>query len=193
MKNINSIQNAIIQLEGGAFQKLFDAYLYKKYKFNNIQTLGVETGTNKTTKGTPDSYVVTNDGKYILINYGTVSSNPVEKIRADILSCFDKSKLSIPKEKIKKIICGHRSTNIHIEQFDNIMEIIDGIEIELIGIDTLSHDLALFYPHIAKDELGISIDTNQFFEIEDFVKIYDVNGINAPINCDFLHRELELN
>lgn len=87
---------------GGAFQKLFDAYLYKKYKFNNIQTLGVETGTNKTTKGTPDSYVVTNDGKYILINYGTVSSNPVEKIRADILSCFDKSKLSIPKEKIKK-------------------------------------------------------------------------------------------
>ena len=125
MKNINSIQNAIIQLEGGAFQKLFDAYLYKKYKFNNIQTLGVETGTNKTTKGTPDSYVVTNDGKYILINYGTVSSNPVEKIRADILSCFDKSKLSIPKEKIKKIICGHRSTNIHIEQFDNIMEIIE--------------------------------------------------------------------
>ena len=41
MNNINFIQNAIMQLEGGAFQKLFDAYLYKKYKFNNIQTLGV--------------------------------------------------------------------------------------------------------------------------------------------------------
>ena len=39
MGNINRIQNAIMQLEGGAFQKLFDAYLYKKYKFNNIQTL----------------------------------------------------------------------------------------------------------------------------------------------------------
>lgn len=49
MNNINFIQNAIMQLEGGAFQKLFDAYLYKKYKFNNIQTLGVQTGTNKTT------------------------------------------------------------------------------------------------------------------------------------------------
>ena len=54
MNNVNSIQNAIMQLEGGAFQKLFDAYLYKKYKFNNIQTLGVQTGTNKPTKGTPD-------------------------------------------------------------------------------------------------------------------------------------------
>ena len=181
-----------MQLEGGAFQKLFDAYLYKKYKFNNIQTLGVQTGTNKPTKGTPDSYVLADDGKYILINYGTVSSQSAEKIRADILSCFDTTKLLLPKDKIKKIICGHCSTNIHIEQFNSIMETIDGVEIELIGIDTLSHDLALLYPHIAKDELGIAIDTNQFFEVEDFVKAYDANGINAPINCDFFHRKPEI-
>ena len=37
MSNINLIQNKIMQLEGGAFQKLFDEYLYKKYKFKNIQ------------------------------------------------------------------------------------------------------------------------------------------------------------
>ena len=191
MNNINFIQNAIMQLEGGAFQKLFDAYLYKKYKFNNIQTLGVQTGTNKTTKGTPDAYVLTDDKKYILINYGTVSSQSAKKIRDDILSCYDKSKLLLPKDKIKKIICGYCSTNIHIEQFDSIMGTIEGVEIELIGIDTLSHDLAFLYPHIAKDELGIEIDTNQFFEVEDFVKSYDANGINAPINCDFLHRESE--
>lgn len=191
MNNINFIQNAIMQLEGGAFQKLFDAYLYKKYKFNNIQTLGVQTGTNKTTKGTPDAYVLTDDKKYILINYGTVRSQSAKKIRDDILSCYDKSKLLLPKDKIKKIICGYCSTNIHIEQFDSIMGTIEGVEIELIGIDTLSHDLAFLYPHIAKDELGIEIDTNQFFEVEDFVKSYDANGINAPINCDFLHRESE--
>ena len=47
------------------------------------------------------------------------------------------------------------------------MGTIEGVEIELIGIDTLSHDLAFLYPHIAKDELGIEIDTNQFFEVED--------------------------
>lgn len=40
MSKINVIQNAIKELEGGSFQKLFDAYLYKKYKFKNIQTLG---------------------------------------------------------------------------------------------------------------------------------------------------------
>lgn len=192
MSNVNLIQSAIMQLEGGAFQKLFDEYLYKKYKFKNIQTLGVQTATNKPTKGTPDSYVLTDDGKYILINYGSVSSQPAKKIRDDILSCFDKAKLSLSKDKIKKIICGHCSTNISIEQFSSIKESIEGVEVELIGIDTLSHDLALIYPHIAKDELGIPIDTNQFFDVEDFVKAYDANGINAPLDCEFLYREPEI-
>ena len=116
MGNVNTIQSKIMQLEGGAFQSLFDEYLYKKYKFTNIQTLGVQTATNKPTKGTPDAYVLTEDGKYILINYGSVSSQPADKIRADILSCFNTAKLSLEKDKIKKIICGHCSTNIHIEQ-----------------------------------------------------------------------------
>lgn len=40
-----------MQLEGGAFQSLFDEYLYKKYKFTNIQTLGVQTATNTKAKG----------------------------------------------------------------------------------------------------------------------------------------------
>jgi len=191
LKNVNFIQSAIMQLEGGAFQKLFDAYLYKKYKFKNIQTLGVQTGTNKTTKGTPDSYILTDEGNYILINYGTVRSQSAAKIKADILSCFEQSKLSLNKDKIQKIICGHCSTNIHIEQFDDIIDSIKGVDVELIGVDTLSHDLALLYPHIAKDELSIAIDTNQFFDIDDFVKAYDANGINAPIDCHFFYRESE--
>ena len=167
MSIINIIQDRIMQLEGGAFQSLFDEYLYKRYKFKNIQTLGIQTGTHKPTQGTPDSYVLTDSGKYILINYGSVTSKPVDKIKADILSCFDSGKLILERDKIEKIICGHCSTNIHIEQFSDIINSVDGIKIELIGIDTLSHDLALKYPHIAKSQLGISIDTNQFFEVED--------------------------
>ena len=103
MSNINLIQNKIMELEGGEFQKLFDEYLYKRNGFTNIQTLGVQTGTNKPTKGTPDSYVLTPEGKYILINYGSVASQSVKKIKSDILSCFNFSKLSIDRNKIEKI------------------------------------------------------------------------------------------
>ena len=189
MGRINLIQSKILELEGGAFQKLFDEYLYKRYRFNNIQTLGVQTGTNKPTKGIPDSYVLTDDGKYILINYGSVKAQPARKIKEDIMSCYEKAKQVIGAEKISKIICGHSSTNIHLEQFEDIIHGIDGVSVELIGIDTLSHDLAQLYPHIAKEHLGMQIDTNQFFDIEGFVKAYDANGITAPISYDFLHRE----
>lgn len=192
MSKVNTIQNAILQLEGGAFQSLVDEYLYKKYHFDNIQTLGVQTGTHKPTKGIPDSYVVTKDNKYILINYGSVKEKPAEKIKNDIMSCFDKGKLILDKGKILQIICVYTSTNIHLEQFDDIKEMIEDVEVKLIGIDTISYDLSIYYPNIAYDHLGIMIDTHQIFDIDDFIKVYDVNGMNSPINTRFFFREDEL-
>ena len=192
MSTINTIQNEIMQLSGGEFEKLFDAYLYKKYKFTNIQTLGVQTGTNKPTKGTPDSYVINDDGKYILITCGSVKDNSINKIKKDIQACFDKAKLSLDKEKIFKIICGHTSTNIHPDHFEDMRSLLGKVQVEPIGIDTISHDLFLLYPNIAKDFLNLSIDSHQIFDIDDFVSICDKSKINAPIGCDFLFREKEL-
>ncbi|MBR1989556.1 MAG: hypothetical protein IJ987_03710 [Firmicutes bacterium] len=133
MSKINAIQTAIKELDGGSFQKLFDAYLYSKYDFDNIQTLGVQEGTNKTTKGTPDTFVKQGD-KYILIMYGSVQNNAFTKLKGDILSCFDKSKLDIPKDKIIKIICVHSSSNIHIEHIEELNQLIKDVEIEVIGL-----------------------------------------------------------
>lgn len=192
MSKINYIQQGITQLEGGAFQRIFDAYLIKKYKFKNIQTLGVQTGTNKPTKGTPDSYVLNDDGSFTLICYGSVEKNAFEKIKTDILACFDGAKLTLGKEEISKIICGYLSTNLHIEQYKELMSLVDGVEIELIGIDTLSADL-MNYPSIVQDYLGISIDTHQIFDIDDFVQMCDRNKMNAPLACEFRFRTDELN
>lgn len=191
MGKINAIQNAIKELEGGSFQKLFDAYLFKKYKFNNIQTLGVQDGTNKTTKGTPDSFVVDEDGKYILIMYGTVEQDAFGKMKKDILSCFDKDKLEIDESKIKKIICAYSSTNIHIEQQEELRRIISGIEVEPIGLSTISHDLLVNFPFLAAEYLHIQVDTHQIFSRDEFIKVYDKNGMNAPLDMDLQYREDE--
>ena len=103
MSRINEIQRKILELEGGAYQKLVDDYLCAKYKYPNIQPLGVQTGTNKPTKGVPDTYVHTDDDTYILINYGSVGRNQDKKIKDDILACFDRGKLALDKEKIKAL------------------------------------------------------------------------------------------
>lgn len=191
MSKINIIQNAIKELEGGSFQKLFDAYLYKKYKFTNIQTLGVQEGTNKTTMGTPDSFVVEEDGKYILIMYGTVGMKAFDKIKKDLLSCFDKDKVQIDESKIKKIICAYSSTNIHIDQQEELRQIISGISIEMIGLSTISHDLLVNYPFLAAEYLNIQVDTHQIFSINEFIEVYDKNGMNAPLDMDLCCREKE--
>lgn len=48
--------------------------------------LGSQQGTDKTTKGVPDSYVRTIDGKYIAIMYGTYSKETAKfnKVKSDI-------------------------------------------------------------------------------------------------------------
>ena len=104
MSSERYIQSKILEMSGGEFERLFDAYVYKKFGLKNIQTLGIQSGTNKPTFGTPDSYVLTDDGKYILITCGSVERNSVKKIKSDILACLDKTKVSIDREKIKKII-----------------------------------------------------------------------------------------
>ncbi len=194
MSRINEIQQKILELEGGAYQKLIDEYLYAKYKFPNIHPLGVQTGTNKPTKGVPDSYIHTDNDKYILICYGSVKEQAAKKIEKDILDCLNKSKSFISEDRIDKIICGYTSTNVNIRQFEDLKNLLDskGIKIELIGIGTLSHDLVWRYPSIAFDHLGVPIDTRQIFGIEDFIKEYDKNGMNAPLATKFYFRETKL-
>lgn len=50
MSIINTVESAIVLLDGGKYQKLMDAYLMRKYQFSNIRLLGVQTGIDKPTK-----------------------------------------------------------------------------------------------------------------------------------------------
>lgn len=181
-----------MQLDGGEYQKLMDAYLYKKFKYTNIEPLGSHTGTNKVTKGIPDSYIKLDSEKYVLIMYGTVESTSYEKIEKDIKSCLDVKKINIDIKEIEEIICCYTSTNIHFEQKKKLENMIKGVKITLIGIGSVSHDLLINYPTIASDFLNIPIDTEQIFEIDDFIDKYDKNKMNASIDMELLHRENEI-
>lgn len=192
MSIINTVENAIVSLDGGKYQKLMDAYLMRKYQFSNIHPLGVHTGTDKTTKGTPDSYVECDNEKYIIIMYGSVEGASYKKLKSDILSCFDASKLSIPVEKIDKIICAYTSTNLHIEQVEALKNLIKGVKIELIGLGTVAHDIVLKYRFLATRFLDIPADSGQVLDIEEFIIQYDAGGMNAPLGLDLVDREEEI-
>ena len=88
MANIESIKQKILQLDAGAFQNLCDSYLYKT-GYPNIVSLGGEAGTRKTTLGTPDTYFIASNGKYVFVEYTTQKTKLFTKIKEDLKKCLD--------------------------------------------------------------------------------------------------------
>lgn len=70
-------------------------------------------------------------------------------------------------------------------------QLISGIPIEMIGLSTISHDLLVNYPFLAAKYLNIQVDTHQIFSIDEFIEVYDKNGMNAPLDMELRCREKE--
>lgn len=176
MSKINIIQNAIKEMEGGSFQKLFDAYLFKKYNFKNIQTLGVQEGTNKTTKGTPDSFVVDEDEKYILIMYGTVIEKAFDKIKRDNVD-FNEFIVLCRELHEKELIDLYADEAAKISDQSLGNYIIKHILIEK-KIISISQLLQIGFPHY-KNKLVYALNTLlQLFYSEDMMR-YIVEQVNV--------------
>ena len=185
MSLLNKIEQAIKELEGGRFQKLGDAYLRKKYDFK-IVSLGSQEGTDKTTRGTPDSYAV-EDGKYVYIMYGTHKS-AISKLEGDIQSVKEKIlEENIAEDKVGRLICCHTSSNITIKQKGHLDKMAEPYQLELIGINEIANDLTkLDFQYLAKEYLSISESTEQVWSINDFIRIHDESKTNAPISNDYI-------
>lgn len=191
MATVTAIKQKILQLDPGSFQILCDAYL-GRIGYRNIVALGTQAGTQKTTKGTPDSYFTMQNGKYILVEYTTQQSGLEGKILEDLEKCFNIP--AINADDIIEIVYCHTSSNISVSADKKLRQYCQdrGVQLTLIGIDTIASDISRYYPVLAKDHLGISIDTEQIQSPVDFVKQYDANPLAAPLDTDFQFREDEI-
>lgn len=188
------IEQKICQLDGGAFQALGDSYLAREKPEWSLFSLGSETGTYKTTKGTPDTYLRLND-KYIFVEYTTQKNQLFEKIKADLKKCLDVSIHKISLNQIEAIFYLHTSSNLTPSQCEDLQNLCSphNISLKIIGINQLAVDLYLKYPVIARDYLGINLDSYQILSYRDFIKDYESNKFVAPLNTKFLFRKRELN
>lgn len=190
---IETIKQKILQLDAGSFQNLCDSYL-SKIGYQDIVSLGGKAGTRKTTLGTPDAYFITPDGKYIFVEYTTQIEGLFKKIKEDLDKCLDESETSISHNDILEIIYCHTSANLKPSQDKELKDFCQnvGIKLILIGIDKLAEDIYLFHHLLARDFLGISIDTGQILNFDDFIEEYNSNKLSAPIDTEFLFREKEI-
>ncbi len=179
-------------MEGGQFQKFCDRYLYEKNNWSinkNFCDSGSMQGTNKTTAGTPDSYVIDENGKYILIMYGT-RSETIKKIESDIKEAKEKSGIST--DIISKIICCYGGNNIFPDKQEELKNIAKPCDLELLSSTSMAYDIFENYYHIAVDFCGFEEETDQIFGLQDFISIHDKSELNAPISNPYIENNNQL-
>lgn len=194
MAKINQIQKTLMELDGGSFQKLADSYLLRK-GCSQINPIGSVTGSNKVRKGTPDTLIPTPDGKYVFGEHTTIAADQVySKFCKDIAKCLDESKTGVPVSKIEEIVLCFTS-ELSPENIDNLRVLCEKEEVNLnlFGIGAISYDILEKFPNIAKDYLGIEVDTGQIVPLYVFVSLYEKNKLATTLKTHFHFREEEKN
>ena len=159
MSKITEIENAIIQLGPGEFQKFCDTFLSQKH-YGKITGLGMKSGTLKTTIGNHDTYFRKENGKYICVAYTAQQSDIFKKLKEDIEKCLDPEKTKLPIEEIDEIICCHTSSNLLAGDDHKLHKLCEekNIKLTIFGVDEIAQQIYRYYPMIAKDFFGISAD-----------------------------------
>lgn len=191
--SITDIKVKILELAPAPFQEFCDTLL-SKMGYGAIHGLGMKAGTGNTTIGNPDTYFRKENGRYVFVAYTIQQTCIFSKLKEDIEKCLDTSKTGLDVSQIEEIVCCHTSSNLSAGDDNKLHEFCNskGIKLSILGIDELAEQVHNHYRNLAKDYLGLNIDTNQIMDIDDFVFKYDSNQMAAPLNTIFLYRENEI-
>lgn len=193
MSKLTDIKYRIDQLDGGTFQNLCDEYLtHRGYGIG--YSLGMKTGTSKTAKGNPDTYFLTENGKYVFVMYTTQKDDFIKKALEDLEKCFDSGKTGLPPEDVAEVVYCHTCGRLLPGDSQLLHKFCEdrNTVLTLIGLDELGSDLYFNYPRLAKDFLNISVDTGQITSVSEFIQTHDANKMSAPLSTEFMLREEEL-
>ncbi len=190
------IEQQLLGIDSAAFQNLCDIYLaFREQELASINRTGSQFGKQKTVKGTPDTFFRLADGSLRYVEYTTKADGLVDKIKEDIDKCLDPTKTGVPANQVHKIIiCFNSRLDVEEETAITQHAVSKNIRIELIGLDWLALEIYSKYLILAKDILGIPLDTGQLLPLQNFIDEYNnkAGKLSTPLDNIFLHRKTEL-
>jgi hypothetical protein len=188
----NQIEQEMLQLDGAAFQKLADAYL-RQNGYPTLVPAGSVSGKNKTRKGTPDAYALLDDGTYMFAEHTTQADNLLKKLADDMAKCLDADKTGIPEGKVSEVVlCFTGNLQVGDDQALRKLGAEHGVDVKLFGLSRVAGDLCRHYPGLAKDLLGVEVDTGQILTQDAFVARYNsAKRLAAPLDTEFCLRETQ--
>lgn len=196
MSRLQLIENALVSINESLFQELCDSFLIiRNNNYRVFSRVGSQSGKQKTIKGTPDTFLLLPNGKYIFVEYSTNVTSGISKLKEDIKKCIDFDKTGIDPSFISEIILciNFNLKPVQIEELRE--ELLDTrIVLTIYTLDALALELHLHHRDLANQYLGIHLDTGQIISIDHFIEEYNKvsKGIATPLDNPFLHRESEL-
>lgn len=192
MSKIIQIERALRAVNGATFQRICDAVLYRK-GYEQLNSIGTAIGADKVATGTPDTLVVRPDGTYVFVEYTTQKTKLLKKLQDDLENCFDEAKTGVPVERISEVVLCHTS-RLSADQQEALSEDVRsrGSRLVIIGLSELSQALTHHFPGIAKEHLGVKIDTGQIVTPDEFTQSYGRSPLATPLDTRFSHREDEI-
>jgi hypothetical protein len=190
------IEQKLLAIDGAGFQNLCDSYLVmRENEYSSLNRTGSQLGKLKTIIGTPDSFMRVSGNKLAYIEYTTQATSRVKKIKEDIDKCLDESKTGVETTEVYKIIvCFNSRLKVSEETLLQKYASEKKVNLELIGIDNIALDILSKYYSLARDFLGMSLDTGQILPFDVFISEYNnkANQLSTPLDNLFFHRQLEL-
>ena len=192
--NLQEVENAIRVMNQAAFQELGDLFMISRDSdYNAFVCTGSQFGKQKTTKGTPDTFIHTHDGKYIMVEYSTNETKKEKKLIDDFEKCLTEK--GIEKSKLNSIILFanyklNKEETIAIQKYaeetQTPYQIYDG--------GYLARELYVNHKDLVFRCLGIHVDTGQIVSVDSFIQEYDnaAGAIASPLSNAFLYREQEV-
>ncbi|MCQ6373335.1 hypothetical protein NPM09_32740, partial [Bacillus cereus] len=145
MSRLQSIENGLIEINETVFQELCDGYLaMRNENYTAFSRTGSQSGKQKTRKGTPDSFFLLSNGKYIFVEYSTNITSGVKKLGEDIQKCLDEEKTGVPISDIAEIILCI-NFNLKASEIQELKELLSKTKIILtmVTLNSLAIELHL--------------------------------------------------
>jgi hypothetical protein len=194
MAKLQAIESALIAVNEAVFQNLCDAYIFQMEPgYPSIHRPGSKMAKEKTKPGRPDSFFLNGEGKYVLIECTTQQDDVFGKIRKDLMGLLDPQIINISIDEVEKIIycCNSPVSLTQHNELSNLCRQ-KGICLDLWDLGVLGIGISGRLANIARDYLGISIDTGQVLTIEQFINEYEASSYATSLQLPLVGREVEI-
>lgn len=179
------------------FQELCDHIFYLEHpECTAFGRTGSMMSKDKTTVGTPDSFVMLPNGNFSFMEATTNRTNK-NKLKNDIASCYDFNKTKIEADRIIEIVLFFNWTikPAEAKQLEATAKSNNPyVQIELWSIEKIAFEIYLNYYFLANEFLNLPIDSGQIVTRETFKKEFSrsaKDGISTALDHTFLCREKE--